>query len=86
MKEWDKKKKNKIENIRSPSDIPPCLSETQSSFFLYRWEEEVLREGLPPSVSEVSKVQQTTHSWTTCRGKRRMDEELYKKNSENVFE
>lgn len=37
-------------------------------FHWSRWEKEVLGAGLPSSVSEVSKVQQTTDSWTTCWG------------------
>lgn len=38
-------------------------------FFCSRWEKEVLREGLPPVVPEVSKVHEDAHSRTTCRGR-----------------
>lgn len=44
------------------------LNSLSNTVLKYRWEEEVLGEGLPPVVSEVSEVQQTAHSWTTCRG------------------
>lgn len=40
-------------------------------FLVCSREEEVLRERLPPSVSEVSEVQQTAHSWTACWGKKK---------------
>lgn len=40
-------------------------------FLVCSWAEEVLRERLPPSVSEVSEVQPTAHSWTACWGKKK---------------
>lgn len=52
------------------ADIPRFMSCNPAimSHLWSRWEEEIFREGLSPSVSEVSKVQPTTDSRTACRG------------------